>query len=126
MTAHDIIKAALRLLTIIAAGQSPSAEESADCLAVLNRMVGGWNEALSKTLAGSYASVLYAFTPLATYNTLDAAVTLSLGWQKALIYSLACDLAPEFGRPLPVEIAATAQSAKAAVMTIPGVPGVTQ
>ena len=43
MTAQDLINAALRSIGAIASGESPSAQESADALVILNHIVGSWN-----------------------------------------------------------------------------------
>jgi len=46
-TALDMIKRSLRMLGVYSAGETPSAEESTDALAVLNSMIEGWaNESL--------------------------------------------------------------------------------
>lgn len=42
MTVQDLINAALRRIGALAAGETPSAEESADGFAALNRMVDAW------------------------------------------------------------------------------------
>jgi hypothetical protein len=42
MTVQDLINAALRRIGALAAGETPSAEESADAFACLNRMVDSW------------------------------------------------------------------------------------
>jgi hypothetical protein len=117
-TAQDLINAALRLDGVLAAGETPSSDESQTGLDALNRMVGCWNDALSKSLAGSYASTLYTFVPLSSYAALSTSVTVSAGFQKAMTFNLAVDLAPEFGREAGQTVATIAGQSKAAVLTL--------
>lgn len=42
-TAGDLINGALRLLGVLAEGETPSAETSADALAAMNQMIDSWN-----------------------------------------------------------------------------------
>lgn len=42
-TVRDLIKGSLRLIGAIATGQTPSANEEADCLSVLNEMLDSWS-----------------------------------------------------------------------------------
>ena len=42
-TARDQINGALRLLGVLAEGETPSAETSQDCLSALNQMIESWN-----------------------------------------------------------------------------------
>lgn len=43
MTTRDLIKASLRLLGVIATGETPSAAETSDSRDALNRMLGNWS-----------------------------------------------------------------------------------
>lgn len=54
---------------------------------------------------------LYAWTPLAAF-TATGDTTLPPAYLKALRYNLAVDLAPEYGRTTPVEVAVQAASSK--------------
>ncbi len=120
MTAQELINGALRLIGVIAAGETPSADESADALAAFNAMIQNWNEGIAKALAGSYASVIYTFNPLATYSDLSDTISLPGGWLRALRYNLAVDLAPEYGRPLDPAVVTMANQSRIALMTVVG------
>lgn len=43
MTVLDLIKAALRKIRVYGSGETPSAEDSTDCLQALNLLIGQWN-----------------------------------------------------------------------------------
>jgi hypothetical protein len=118
MTAGEVITAAAQLIQVIAPGETLSTDEMATGLACFNRMLANWNEAISKALAGSYASSIFTFTPLQTYLTIGDNVTASPGWQKAYAYNLAVDLSPIFGRALDQTVAATAGISKGAIVSL--------
>ena len=42
-SAGDLINGALRLLGVLAEGETPSAETSADALTAMNQMIDSWN-----------------------------------------------------------------------------------
>ncbi len=206
MTVQELINQALRKLTILAAGESPSPEESQDGFTVLNQLLDGWNtqgnaiyvmadqeftlsagdgeytmgaggdfdvarpakiERATLTVGGvklpiavvgpgdwaagvdepglsgarirmlypkytyplltlrfwpvpnSAAVVtLYWWAPLAQFTALDQTVAFPPGYERAIVYNLAVDYACEFGKPIPPEVAATAQSSKAALASL--------
>ncbi len=43
MTANDLISSALRLIGVLASGETPSAAEASDGLTILNQMLDSWN-----------------------------------------------------------------------------------
>lgn len=43
MSALDLIKSSLRLIQVLASGETPSADEAQDALMILNQMVDSWN-----------------------------------------------------------------------------------
>lgn len=43
MTGNDLIASALRLIGVLASGESPSAAEANDCLTILNQLLDLWN-----------------------------------------------------------------------------------
>jgi hypothetical protein len=59
--------------------------------------------------------IIYSWQPLNTFTDLVTNVTFPPGYFKALRYNLAVDLAPEFGRPVPPEVAAIAIQTKAII-----------
>lgn len=58
---------------------------------------------------------LYSWKPLANVSNLSTALSLPPGYERALKYNLAIDLAPEYGRPVTAEVAAIAVESKAAI-----------
>ena len=60
---------------------------------------------------------LYAWTPLTAF-TLAGNQTFPPGYLKALRYNLAVDLAPEFGRTTPVEVAFQARESKGKIKSL--------
>lgn len=127
MTVQQLINWALRLIGVLAAGESPTTEEGDDALAALNRIIGSWNEVMDRVMKGTFASIFYTFVPLAVFATKAEtinATTHPLAIQRALAFALALDLAAEYGRQAPPEVAANAQQARAAVMTLPQPPTV--
>lgn len=122
MTVQQLINQSFLQLNIIASGASPSSDESDDALTALNLLIESWNEMLEKTLAGSYASIFFTFTPLAVFVDLEDDVDVGdhpLGVQRALVFNLCEEIASQYGRAVPEAIAAKAVSSRAAIMTLP-------
>lgn len=80
-TARDLIKASFQLLGILAAGESPQADEAKDALATMRRMLDSWSiERLmvyasareSFPLAGGQASYTMGLDVTADFNTARA------------------------------------------------------
>jgi hypothetical protein len=63
----------------------------------------------------SVANQLLLFTKraLSEIASLDTSVSLPPGYDRALIYNLAIELSPEYGRPVPEAVAMTAMDSKA-------------
>lgn len=118
-TAQEIINMALRTNGVIAAGETPSTDESNDCFEILNAIINNWNDSLKKSLAGSYASTVYTFNALQTFATLSTPTSLPLAWTRALMLNLAVEVAPQFGREAPASVVALAGAAKTAIVTLP-------
>lgn len=57
----------------------------------------------------------YSWKPLGQLQSLSTEIEFPPGYLRALRYNLAVDLAPEFGRPLPPEVAEIATQSKAAI-----------
>jgi hypothetical protein len=67
-TAGDLINGSLRLLGVLAEGETPSAETSQDALAAMNQMIDSWNtERLS---VFSTQDQVFSWTPYAISQTL--------------------------------------------------------
>lgn len=211
MTVQDVLNAALKRIGALAAGESPSAEESADAFACLNRMVDSWaTERLTVYTVmrttwtitandGSYdvgatagagnvivarpvyvqritvidtsqnpdqeidlgppltdqeyaaipakaltadrpscayydptyplatitfcpvptsstlQGVLYAAAPVSQFAAVATTVSLPPGYEKALVANLAIEIAPEYGRPVTVDLQRQADESKAAI-----------
>jgi hypothetical protein len=62
--------------------------------------------------------LLYSYKPLATFAALTDSVTLPPGYERALRFALAADLASEYGRTLTPESAAAAAESKAAITNL--------
>ena len=82
-TALDIIKGALRDISVLAAGESPTAEESQDSLEALNLMIAAWE--LDGIAIGAQEWALSDVIQLPANHIL------------AIRRNLAVRLAPEFG-----------------------------
>jgi hypothetical protein len=95
-TANDIVSRALRLLGVIASGETIEASTGADALAVLNALLAEMHEA-------GIGLPDYSFTGLTDTLASDAAD------QEALAYQLAIRIAPEYGLSLSPEAAAIAR-----------------
>lgn len=206
MTGRELVSASLRLLGVLAPGETLAAHEATDGLAALNRMLGSWsNEGLmiaarvreefalvantavytlgtgatfnsarpmfieeaaiedqsstpttehpvdiltssewaSITAKGETSSiprylyaegtfpnetlnlypvptvanklVLYSKKPLTEIATLDTAVSLPPGYDRALIYNFAIDVAPEYGKAVPDAVVMIATESKVAI-----------
>lgn len=209
MTGRDAVAASLRLLGVLASGETSSAAEATDGLSALNRMLGSWSaegsmvpfkvreeftltpgtasytmgpsgvfnttrpidieratiEIQSSTPVSEYpvrivtiaewaaiglkdlASdvptdlypegtypletlnlypvpsvanklVLYSMKALTAIATLDTAVSLPPGYDRAIIYNLAVELAPEYGKAVPDTVAMVAMESKATLMRL--------
>lgn len=84
-TARDVVTGALRLIGVLAAGETAQAAEATDGLAALNRMMHGWKA----------RGVDLAHTDLALSDT----VALADEYREGLEHLLAVRLAPEYERP---------------------------
>lgn len=210
MTANDLISSSLRLIGVLASGETPAAAEANDGLTILNQMLDSWNaerlalftiqrqvlappvlkqaytvgpggdfniarppriervgvislanaaqplelpvelltdagwEAIPvKNISSSLPLkvwndlgfplmtlsfwpipsvqvnfALYTWTALTQFPDLVTDEAFPPGYLKALRYNLAVDLAPEFGRQTPPEVAAQAVAAKAAIKAL--------
>lgn len=58
---------------------------------------------------------LWLWQPLFTYETIDDEIDLPPGYEKALRFNLAVELAAEYGKELPQSVAAQAVSSHAAI-----------
>lgn len=63
----------------------------------------------------AYKFLVYSWKPLATIATLDTSVTLPPGYDRALVSNLAIELAPEYGKAVPAEIAKIASESKESI-----------
>lgn len=97
-TANEIVSRALRLLGVIASGETIEASTGADALSVLNALLAEMHEA-------GIGLPDYSFTGLADTLASDAAD------QEALAYQLAIRIAPEYGlNPTPAQMAMANES----------------
>lgn len=61
----------------------------------------------------AYKLVLWSWKPLASVETIDSEIAFPPGYDRALRYNLALELAPEYGRAVPDAVAINAVEAKA-------------
>lgn len=97
-TATTVISRSLRLLGVIATGETMTAATGADALSVLNAMLAEWHEA-------EIGLPDYSLDSLTDTLASDAADT------EALSYALALRIAPEYGLSVPIELAAAGEAA---------------
>lgn len=58
---------------------------------------------------------LWQYNPLTAFASLSTAVSLPSGYERALTFALAIDLAPQYGRPIDATVQAVAQEATTAI-----------
>ena len=56
--------------------------------------------------------IVYSLKPLSEISTLDTSISMPPGTDRAIIYNLAVELAPEYGRAVPDAVAMIAQDSK--------------
>lgn len=93
ITASDLIRRALRILTVIDSQEALDANDARDALATLNAILAEWHEA-------QIGLPDYALSSITDTLASDAAD------REAIAYELALRLAPEYGRSLSAEVAA--------------------
>jgi hypothetical protein len=62
------------------------------------------------TAESIYIDSFKAFTETSSFDSISSTLAFPANYEEALIYNLAVRLAPEFGKPVPVEVAAIAVS----------------
>lgn len=203
MTVRELIKSSLRIIGVIASGETPSADESADALQTLNGILGSWSnqsllvpskarevftlvvgtqsytigtlgtfnatrpikilsaaviaagtdfetpiniltqqqwaEVSNKNFSGIATAiypegtypletlnvypkpeaadqlVIYSTKPLTAFASLNDVITLPAGYDRALKYNLAVELAAEYGKQLPQEVVVIASESKSEI-----------
>jgi hypothetical protein len=69
-------------------------------------------------LSGGTLQIISLVAAFTAFGDTSATVTLAPGYLNALLYELALASAPEYGRPVPPEVAAAAAAAKGALGTL--------
>lgn len=93
MIAQDVIRRALRICGVIAAGETPQASDVSDALDTFNVLLAEWHEA-------------DIGIPDYTVATEVAAMTADLADRDAMAYKLALRIGPEYGyEPSPSQVA---------------------
>jgi len=123
--------ARIKAASVVAANGSSKPPAIVDAL--------GWAAVEDKSRAGIWAEVLYcnygyptasvylspkptsgslevhSFTPLTVFPSLATTIALPDGYERALTYALALELAPEYGRPIDQAVLGVAGEAKQAI-----------
>jgi hypothetical protein len=98
MIAQEPIRRALRIMGVIASGETPQAEDVADVLATLNALLAEWH---------------VAEIGIPDYSVATEAATMStdVADREAIAYQLAFRMAPEYGfEPTQSQVAAGAEA----------------
>jgi hypothetical protein len=90
MTGQEAINRALRIVGVLAMGQTPSADKTANALEALNAMLARWE---ANGIALGFAALAEAGDDLRVPTEA----------QEAVVFNLAKTIAPEFGRSLSPE-----------------------
>lgn len=61
---------------------------------------------------------LWLWQPLDNFTNLDDPIEFPPGYERALIYNMACELAPEFGKSVPEDVLETAMDSKMALAAV--------
>jgi hypothetical protein len=68
--------------------------------------------------SAAHKLVLYSWKPLSQIATLDTVLTLPPGYDRALKFNLAIELAPEYAKPAPAEVVKIASDSMAALKRV--------
>lgn len=71
---------------------------------------------------GTITIVLWLWQPLLTFNSIDDEVSFPKGYAKAIKFNLACELAPEYGRPPGAIVKDTAVNTRMALAALNSIP----
>lgn len=102
MTGRDLVSSSLRLIGVLASGETPTAAEATDGLKAFNQMLANWR---TESLMGLQA--------VSTSADLDEDLNVPEEYEEACRYNLALRLAPEYGKVVSADIAAIAMESKA-------------
>lgn len=72
--------------------------------------------------SAAYKLVLYSRKKLLTITDANTTIDLPEGYERAIKFNLAVELAPEYGKSVPVEVGAVAIESKANIMRLNGEP----
>ena len=117
MTVQDLVTLTLTAINAVQAGETPNSDDSNLMLSLFNGLIGSWNAALRKSMAATYDPSVYTFVPVAQFTVLTEAITLPGGWQRALMWNGALDVAIPFGRSVPDGLVQLAAQSKAEIIT---------
>jgi hypothetical protein len=109
-TAMEHINAALRLLGAKVSGEPITAEEAQDSLKSLNDMIGLWLIESDMIYTVEEDSEL---DELSTFATISTSKSFSSGYDSAIKYNLALELAPEWRASIPEVLYRNAMTSKA-------------
>lgn len=105
--------------------------------------IGDWNQISVKDVSGTFPTklyyeptspsgkisvwpkpaststlVLYTLKPITSFSNVSDVVSFPTGYERAIIFNLAIELAPEYGRSAPAEVVTIATASKAAIKSI--------
>lgn len=104
----DVIKRSLRMIGVVAEGETPGAAQAEDALITLNGMLAGWEG----------VGIRLGVPELALTDT----VPLPPSHDDAIAYNLALALATEYGNDLRPAVVAKAEEGMAALRSMYSVP----
>jgi len=117
MLVSDLVNGILTKINAIAPGEPIAPEDSTLVLAAINLYLDSLNAGVKKSLFAVYDPALFTFNPVADLVNLTDPITLPTGWPRALLFNVAVDVGPDFGKQPDQALIAKAAESRAAILT---------